>query len=290
MTTTKPCRPSLAEPVDSPDLPTVGRSIWRLIPPIEAPGRVQMAIDRWLLDQYCRGYIPPTLRFYTWSPIALSLGYHQRQYPPFWENLTWQQQPVDLVRRPSGGRAVLHQGDLTYAIVTSGINSGMAGNRMQTYRYLCEFLIRGWRSLGVDLAYGETGRGYIHNPNCFGTATAADLVMPNGTKLIGSAQLYRKIELQGSACPNTQCPYAVLQHGSIRLKPDLALFQQVFETPMEPLLFEQNWTLGKDWTLEKAMEVAIATSIASAETWFGVQLIPQPLSETEWQAILDPHP
>ncbi|MBW4661288.1 MAG: lipoate--protein ligase family protein [Drouetiella hepatica Uher 2000/2452] len=229
-----------------------------------------MAIDRWLLDQYCQGCIPPTLRFYTWSPIALSLGYHQRKYPAFWQALTWNQQPIDLVRRPTGGRAVLHQGDLSYAIVTSGIDSGIAGSRMQTYRYLCEFLIRGWRSLGVELRYGEAGRGYIHNPDCFGTATAADLVMPNGAKLIGSAQLYRK----------TQGQSAVLQHGSIRLNPDPDLFRQVFETPMEGMPLEQGWDA------EKAMEVTIATSVTSAETWFGIQLVPQPLSEIEWQAIL----
>ena len=235
-----------------------------------------MAIDRWLLDQYCRGGIPATLRFYTWSPIALSLGYHQRKYPIFWQELTWQQQPVDLVRRPSGGRAVLHQGDLTYAIVTSGINSGMAGNRMQTYRYICEFLIRGWRSLGVELSYGDISRGYIHNPNCFGTATAADLVMPNGAKLIGSAQLYQKIEGQQTA---------VLQHGSMRLNPDAMLFQQVFEASMQPVPLE-NWMFEKGLTFEKIVEVAIATSTASAETWFGVQFIIQPLSEAEWQAIL----
>ena len=147
--------------------------MWRLIPLLEAPGNVQMAIDRWLLEQHQQKNHPPTLRFYTWSPPAISLGYHQRQYPEYWEYLTWQGEKLDLVRRPSGGRAVLHQGDLTYAVVTSGLT----GSRLQMYEKICEFLIQGWRSLGVELHYGTEGRGYIHNPNCFATATSADLVL-----------------------------------------------------------------------------------------------------------------
>src|SRR5690348_857544 len=143
---------------------------FRLIPLMEAPGRVQMAIDEWLLEQHRLGLHPPALRFYTWSPIAISLGYHQRRWPDFWQNLTWQGTKIDLVRRPTGGRAVLHQGDLTYAVVTSGLT----GDRLKVYQKLCEFLIQGWRSLGVNLHYGSAGRGYIHNPNCFGTATGAD--------------------------------------------------------------------------------------------------------------------
>ncbi|HSM82971.1 MAG TPA: lipoate--protein ligase family protein, partial [Nodosilinea sp.] len=89
---------------------------WRLIPPIAAPGAVQMAIDTWLLDQHQRHGHPPTLRFYTWSPAAISLGVSQRQQiPEHWRGLRWQGQPVDLVQRPTGGRGVLHQGDLTYS-------------------------------------------------------------------------------------------------------------------------------------------------------------------------------
>ncbi|MEB3224598.1 MAG: lipoate--protein ligase family protein, partial [Synechococcus sp.] len=57
---------------------------WYYIPPIVAPGETQMAIDAWLLDQHLQGKIPSVLRFYTWEPVAISLGYHQRKYPDFW--------------------------------------------------------------------------------------------------------------------------------------------------------------------------------------------------------------
>ncbi len=238
-------------------------SVWRLIPLIDAPGAVQMAIDRWLLEQHRLGLHPPSLRFYTWSPVAISLGYHQHKWPEFWQNLTWQGQPIELVRRPTGGRAVLHQGDLTYAIVASGI----AGSRMQVYRRLCEFLILGWRSLGVELNYGNASRGYIHNPNCFGTATGADLVLTNNAKLIGSAQLCRG---------NT-----VLQHGSMRLYPNLDLFQRVFGKAESFKLMDIPLAQQQD----PLIPTVIDALTASASRCFDVQLKMQPLSPEEWQAI-----
>jgi lipoate---protein ligase len=235
---------------------------WRLIPLLEASGRVQMAIDKWLLEQHRLGLHPPALRFYTWSPAAISLGYHQRRWPEFWENLTWQNSKLDLVRRPTGGRAVLHQGDLTYAVITSGIS----GSRGEVYQRLCEFLIGGWRSLGVNLHYGTTGRGYIHNPNCFATATGADLLLDDGSKLIGSAQVYRD--------------GAILQHGSMRLQPDKYLFSQVFPDAAPP---EINLHLNQ---LEKSLIPTVMQAlITTAETCFNTELVMQPLTESEWQSI-----
>jgi lipoate-protein ligase A len=235
------------------------KQIWRLIPLLEATGNVQMAVDRWLLEQHLSGQHPPTLRFYTWSPPAISLGYHQKKYPEHWQHLTWQGEKVDLVRRPTGGRAVLHQGDLTYAVVNSGLN----GSRVEAYQKICEFLILGWSQLGVDLHYGAAGRGYIHNPDCFGTATDADLVTVDGYKLIGSAQLRRS--------------GAILQHGSMRLQPDTKLFTEVFGAESFT-----NVQLPQNLSIEQM----IAVLIAAASDCFGIELAVQPLSEDEWKAIL----
>ena len=233
---------------------------WRYIPLIKGPAWLQMALDHWLLEQHQQGNHPPTLRFYTWEPAAISLGYHQRQWPQFWSELCWQGQPVDLVRRPTGGRAVLHQGDLTYAVVLSGLS----GSRMEAYQQICEFLIQGWRSLGVELHYGQAGRGYIHHPNCFGTATVADLVLPDGAKLIGSAQLRRGT--------------AILQHGSIRLQPDAKLFRQVFgEAPFLPQLPLDVQRLPLEAVVTVLQQAAIQT--------FGIELQEQPLSPLEETAL-----
>ena len=223
---------------------------------------MQMAIDQWLLKQHISGDHPPTLRFYTWSPVAISLGYHQHRYPDEWKQLMWRGQSVELVRRPTGGRAVLHQGDLTYAVITSGLS----GNRMQAYQTICEFLIEGWRSLNVDLHYGQAGRNYIQNPNCFGTATVADLVMSDGAKLIGSAQLRK-----GNA---------ILQHGSMRLEPDRELFDRAFgnesaNLPKLPLSMRG----------EALIQTAIEALVQAASHCFDIRLESQPLTETEWHMI-----
>lgn len=229
---------------------------WRFIPPLEVSGKIQMAIDYWLLQQHHLGNSPPILRFYTWSPIAISLGHFQRNYPEKWNHLTWQNKPIEIVRRPSGGRAVLHQGDLTYMVVTSGFSSNVA----TSYEQISQFLLAGWRSLGIELHYGKTGRGYIHNPNCFGTATQADLIDKDGHKIIGGAQLR-----QGKT---------ILQHGSMLLNPDPDLFAQVFGR------FSPH-------SINLSHEIIIESLITSAEACFGVKLINQPLSETEWQTILN---
>ncbi len=229
-----------------------------------------MALDEWLLEQHRQGNHPATLRFYTWSPVAISLGHHQRRYPEAWHRLIWKNKPVDLVRRPSGGRAVLHQGDLTYAVIASGFPQ----NRMQAYQRLCQFLISGWRSLGLNLQYGEAGRGYIHNANCFGTATAADLVLPDGTKLIGSAQL--------------RWGGAILQHGSIRLEPDSDLFAQVFGEAAKvglPLNLPLNLSLNSPY--EALLQTVIETLTEAAQQEFEMKLVSQPLSDAEWQAVLE---
>jgi len=241
----------------------MSQSIWRLIPLLDAPGAVQMAIDTWLLDQHQHHGHPPTLRFYTWDPAAVSLGASQRQkMPDHWQQLVWQGQPVDLVQRPTGGRGVLHQGDLTYALVTSNI----AGSRDQTYQFLCQFLIAGWAELGVCLDFGNPSRDYSRSHNCFALATRADLVDTQGHKVIGSAQLRR------GSC--------LLQHGSMGLTTQAELWQQVFQTPAPPVNQAQ---------LAVRQGLTIATIIASltqaAADCFDCQLISQPLTQPEWAEI-----
>ena len=222
-----------------------------------------MAIDQWLLEQHQAGKHPPALRFYTWESPTISLGYHQRRWSQSWQQLTWQEKPIHLVRRPTGGRAVLHQGDLTYMVVMSGLT----GKRLDAYQAICEFLIQGWRSLGIELHYGSAGRGYIHNPNCFGTATGADLVSAENYKLIGSAQLRR-----GNA---------ILQHGSMRLEPDSQLFKQVFGEEALPPIHLPIAQRG-DVLIQTVVD-ALANAAAAC---FGVQLVKKPLLDQEWQAIL----
>ena len=91
---------------------------WQRLPLTCADGLTNMALDEAIFQSVVVGESLPTLRFYTWERPTISLGYHQRNYPPHWDTLRWNGQTqdaqvLDRVRRPTGGRAVLHQGDLT---------------------------------------------------------------------------------------------------------------------------------------------------------------------------------
>jgi lipoate---protein ligase len=232
--------------------------IGRLIPCFTAPGALQMQIDRWLLQEHIAQRQPPTLRFYQWSPVAISLGYHQRRYPEAWQSLKYGGESIDLVRRPTGGRAVLHQGELTYSMV----NSGILGSKIAAYQQLCEFLIQGWRALGVELSYGAKGKEYRDQADCFATATGADLVLANGYKFIGSAQLIRD--------------GALLQHGSMRLRPDLDLFNTVFGVTTSAPPCEMQ--------IHSTTEITAAITAAAAEV-LKINWQVQPLSSTELAEI-----
>jgi len=229
-----------------------GERHWRYIPAIATTGALQMAIDTWLWYHSDR----PCLRFYTWQPAAISLGYHQRDLPDHWRSLVWRGQPLSLVRRPTGGRAVLHQGDLTYSIVAWGLGR----SRRQVYQHLCQFLIQGWATLGYSLHFGsDVVLPYSQQPaNCFACATPTDITLAGGEKIIGSAQGWRGDRL--------------LQHGSILLQPDPSLWQQVFGSTPPSL------------ALPPLENVQAALLNAFAEQW-QVSLTPEPLTPAEWQEI-----
>lgn len=162
-----------------------------------------MAIDTWLLAQE-----RPAFRLYRWLRPTLSLGHHQRRWPRHWLELAAAGR-IDLVRRPSGGRAVLHGGDLSYALIWPSPPL----NKVQAYAEASTWLRRAFEQLGQPLLLGD-GQPSLASANCFGLATAADLVHADGSKRIGSAQLWRAGR--------------VLQHGSIQLQPCGSLWWELF--------------------------------------------------------------
>jgi len=198
----------------------------RLIPTLELEGCRQMAIDAYLLNHSLEVNPPvePVLRFYRWSRPTLSLGFHQRLIEPHWRHLA-EQGVLQLVRRPSGGRAVLHAGELTYALIWPAAPA----RRRQAYQLACEWLCLGFAAIGLPLVSGsEPASG--RDSSCFASATAADLIHPCGAKRIGSAQLWRRGHL--------------LQHGSILIDPPGELWRQVFgmappALPPLPLAIEE---------------------------------------------------
>lgn len=196
-----------------------------LLPTLQLAGCWQMAIDAWMLEQR-----RPMLRLYRWRRPTLSLGRHQRRIEPHWCDLA-RSGAIDLVRRPSGGRAVLHGGDLTYALVWPDAT----GRREPVYEQACRWLQEAFAALGQPLHFGhQTIRSPGHRrpaaaggvtggqpASCFALSTAADLVDTSGCKRIGSAQHWH----QG----------CLLQHGSIQLNPSADLWRRVFRAPAPEL-------------------------------------------------------
>jgi len=229
---------------------------WRWIPPLAGSGPFQMALDELLLDQAVAARVPQAcLRLYSWSGPWLSLGYHQRHLPAAWLALAGQGQ-LGLVRRPSGGRAVLHGGSLTYAL----IEPNPAGDRRQAYRDHCRWLQRAFAEMGLPLSFG-TARAAADSGSCFARSSAADLVHGNGAKRIGSAQLWRRGVL--------------LQHGSLLIDPPRELWWQLFQEPPPelPLLPEGVAALGV--RLRRAAEVDLG----------GGPLQERPLDRQEWAEL-----
>jgi lipoyl(octanoyl) transferase len=200
---------------------------WRLLVDFDAPGPFNMAVDEALLESVIAG-APPVVRFYTWRPATLSLGTNQAISEI--DRRACAERRFDVVRRLTGGRAVLHQHELTYSVVARENDPRVSGGVIESYRKISVALVEGLRSLGVDVSLAEpnprllrslapihepvslddadTGRGV-----CFDAATAYELTA-NGKKLVGSAQARR-----GGA---------LLQHGSILLDIDWDAWVSVF--------------------------------------------------------------
>jgi lipoate-protein ligase A len=230
---------------------------WRWIPPLSADGATQMALDAWMLQQLASGASGPMLRLYRWSRPTLSLGVHQRRLEPHWASLETAGL-LESVRRPSGGRAVLHAGELTYALVCRPAST----RRIEAYGHACRWLQEAFAGLGLPLRFGAAAAVEAHRrSNCFASAAAADLVEPSGAKRIGSAQLWRGPLL--------------LQHGSLLLDPPAPLWRQLFsEDP--PSLSALPCTAAE---LEQCLRAAAEHHLC------GGRLIEQPLSDGEWQAV-----
>ena len=232
----------------------------RWIPTHTLPGAWQMAIDGQLLDQACADPgAGAVLRLYRWSRPTLSLGFHQKTLPTHWQELA-RSGAFDLVRRPTGGRAVLHGGDLSYALIWPAA----PGPRATVYGRCCGWLCRAFSDLGLPLQPGQSAPSRDRS-SCFATSTSADLIHADGSKRIGSAQLWR------GGC--------LLQHGSILITPQAELWERIFgeEPPLLPAL-----PLGFD-DLEALLLRSAARCLPLGRG--GVSLVLRDLSLEEWAGV-----
>ena len=199
-----------------------GQGGFRLIihPPME--GRMDMAIDEALAEAVGAGESPAVVRLYGFSPATLSGGRFQRIRGLYHPELL-AEDGVTLVRRPTGGHAVLHDQELTYSVALPKESSGPllgAARKRDVYMFIARVLLHGMAHLGIGGLINQSQKGDVHNPDCFGSAGEYEIAARDGLKLIGSAQMTTR--------------RAVLQHGSIPLEnPGRRVFRYL-STP-EPL-------------------------------------------------------
>lgn len=257
--------------------------VWRWIRYGKGGPAENMAVDEALLASVSTGKAPPTVRFYGWEPAALSIGYFQKA-----------EEEVDLaalgrrgygfVRRPTGGRAVLHDAELTYSVVVPESHPGMPGTVNEAYRVLSEGLVEGFRRLGLRAemaALAEGGKkaalSAAASAACFDSPSWYELVV-EGRKIAGSAQMRHR--------------GAILQHGSILLDLDADALFAVLRFPAERLrerlkaafldkavaINDLLGALGKPPVSAEEAEAAFAAGFAAG---LGVRLLPGELTEEE---------
>ncbi|MCL5676382.1 MAG: lipoate--protein ligase family protein [Firmicutes bacterium] len=237
---------------------------------------MNMAIDEAILEAHAAGHVPPTLRFYGWSPAAVSIGYFQRLEAEV-DLEACRSLGVDVVRRPTGGRAVLHESDeLTYSVVIR--QELLPGDVIHTYRVLCEGLLAGIHGLGVEAGMatpdpGRSGRLEIASSSaCFNSPSWYE-VETGGKKVVGSAQ----VRHDG----------VILQHGSILLELDADRLFTVLRVPEERRAAAKRVFLAKATSLDRAAGRPIqwaeakAAMVAGFETSPGLELTPGGLTPEE---------
>lgn len=214
---------------------------WRILKtPLQA-GNWNMALDEAFLIHAANHSSPPTLRLYSWQRPTLSLGYSQPYSDIDQRNLDllgW-----DCVRRPTGGRAILHTDELTYSVTAALDEPLVAGSLLESYQRISSALQHALDLLGAatraDQKYPNSTEQAKSNPVCFETPSNYEITW-NGKKLIGSAQSRKS--------------GGVLQHGSLPLIGDLTRITKALNYPSEPDRFAAGpKLLARACTLETAL-------------------------------------
>jgi lipoate-protein ligase A len=246
---------------------------WRLLITSPARGAWNMALDESILEHIGRGASVPTLRLYAWDPPCLSLGHAQPFADVDMRRL--QARGWEVVRRLTGGRAILHTDELTYSVIAPNDEARVAGTVLESYNRLAQALLRAVKELDlpVEMKQGRVDHQAMPNPVCFEVPSTYEITV-DGKKLIGSAQA-RKRE-------------GVLQHGSLPLEGDLTRICQALvfenestrETAAKRLL-ERATTVESALGRQVSWETAARAFIQAFELQLGLSFIKGELSESE---------
>jgi lipoate-protein ligase A len=255
--------------------------VWRLLLTPPAQGAWNMAVDEAILEFSRKVEQPTTLRLYAWTPPCLSLGYGQSYTDIDLDRLKsygW-----DVVRRPTGGRAILHTDELTYAVIGSQEDPLLTGGVLESYQRLSIALLEGLKRMEIkadavakNVAITES---MMDNPVCFEVPSNYEITF-KGKKLIGSAQARRK--------------KSVLQHGSLPLSGDLTRIVQVLRYPNDSSRKEAaERLLSHASTVESVLGfkgdwwIASQAMISAFSSILGLNLIPGGLTSSEGRRALE---
>lgn len=252
---------------------------WRYLVTEAMSPEMNMAVDEAILQLHAEGKVPPTVRFYTWNPATLSIGYFQKALKEI--NLEEvHKHGLGFVRRPTGGRAVLHDKELTYSVIVSEQHPKMPSSVTEAYKIISMGLLHGFQNLGlkaemVSLANEEEKEKYTSpgSSACFDSPSWYELVV-EGKKVAGSAQTRQK--------------GVILQHGSILLDMDVELLFSLLNFSSDRLKqrmmesFRQkavtiNEVSSRPISLQEAID-AFGRGFASG---LDVELVPGELTEEE---------
>lgn len=189
----------------------------RFIPFEVKTGQENMQIDSDLLEYAIKNQLKePIFRLYGWSPACVSLGRNQKS--DFLDLDFLKQNNIDYVRRLTGGRALLHDNEITYSYICPASFLENGENVVNSYKEISKILIAAFKKLDIELDFGGTKKVNGHKDYCMLVSTGADLCYKN-RKLIGSAQ-FRK---EGY----------ILQHGSILYDYDKELLEKIFKEEVD---------------------------------------------------------
>ena len=180
-------------------------------------GYENMQIDSDLLEYAIKNKLKePIFRLYGWSPACVSLGRNQKS--DFLDLDFLKQNNIDYVRRLTGGRALLHDNEITYSYICPASFLENGENVVNSYKEISKILIAAFKKLDIELDFGGIKKVNGHKDYCMLVSTGADLCYQN-RKLIGSAQ-FRK---EGY----------ILQHGSILYDYDKELLEKIFKEEVD---------------------------------------------------------
>ena len=210
-----------------------------IVPYSSNTGEKNMAIDSEILESAIKSNLKtPVFRLYGWSPACVSLGRNQNDDFINYEFL--KSKNIDVVRRLTGGRALLHDNEITYSFVCPVSYLENGEHVVSSYKEISGFLIDKFKKLGIDLEFGTSKPVKTKFDYCMLLSTGADLCYRN-KKLIGSAQ-YRK---QGY----------ILQHGSILYDYDKTLLEEIFNEKIDTDAITSIKEINKNLTKEEIIEI-----------------------------------